>query len=457
MKRYSIWSVTRARRVARRTARLLAVTLWVLSALAIASAQSADEQQADPTKKDEASSQQTDSAKKETSTEQSKSAKNQTSQQSNSVKSQNSTQTKDAAQQKDKRGGEFVIAPIPINSPALGAGLQFVVGYVTPLNKEDTVSPPSMFGLGGLVTNNGSRGLALGTRLYMKEDKYRFTIAAGKASINARLYGEGRRAGDSGIFLPLNTKGGGLIAEALFRFKKGMYLGARFQYRNLRLSIDRDNSDLPPDTEINPPPTLAPIIELIGEELFRHRTVSIGPRFQWDTRDNTLYPRKGFFLDSGIDFFTEGLGSKFTYQYYKVGFNKYIGFRPNQVIAFRVMGCGASGDHVPIYDLCLFGAFNDIRGYSAGRYQDRRMFATQGEYRFTIPKTGFLGRFGLVGFAGFGAVGPKFTDIGGGDLLPGGGAGVRFRLTKTNPINFRVDYGFGKHGGTLSIGVLEAF
>jgi outer membrane protein assembly factor BamA len=117
----------------------------------------------------------------------------------------------------------------------------------------------------------------------------------------------------------------------------------------------------------------------------------------------------------------------------------------------------AAGDRVPIYDLCLFGAQNDLRGYAAGRYQDRRMFATQAEYRLTFPAKGFLGRFGVVAFAGFGGVGEQFSDIGFSDLLPAGGGGARFKLTQRHPINFRIDYGIGKEGNTLTIGVLEAF
>jgi hypothetical protein len=62
-----------------------------------------------------------------------------------------------------------------------------------------------------------------------------------------------------------------------------------------------------------------------------------------------------------------------------------------------------------------------------------------------------------VAFAGVGAVAPRFSEVGTDDLLPAGGGGLRFRLLKKYPINFRVDYGFGKVGNTLSIGVLEAF
>jgi len=230
----------------------------------------------------------------------------------------------------------------------------------------------------------------------------------------------------------------------------------RGQYRNLRLSLNRERLDST-DITHEPPEQVAAVIDQIGDQLLGQQTVSLGPRFQWDSRDSVFYPTKGVFMDVNMDFFTTGLGSKWSYQYYKVGFNKYIQVAKTQVLAFRGMTCAAAGDRVPIYDLCLFGSANDIRGYAAGRYQDRRMFATQGEYRFMVPSTGFLGRFGLVAFGGFGGVGRKFSDIGWGDLLPAGGAGARFRLLKKQPINFRVDYGIGKVGRTLSIGILEAF
>ena len=374
-----------------------------------------------------------------------------------------STAEPDAAKKQDaktddqEKRGEWLIAPIPINSPAIGAGLEYFVGYVFPFSKQDKVSPPSIAGVGGLFTNNGSRAFGIGGKVYLKEDKYRLTLGGGHVSVNADLYGVGKVAGDRGLFLPLNTKGTGIIGESLFAVRKGIYLGFRFQYRNLRLSIDRTNSDLPDDIETNPPAQVADIIDAIRDNLFRQRTVSIGPKFQWDTRDNTFYPRRGIYLDSGIDFFATGLGSKFTYQFYKAAFNKYTSLGEHQVLAFRGMGCAAAGDRVPIYDICLFGAWNDLRGYSAGRYQDRRMFATQAEYRVTMPKPGFLGRFGAVAFGGIGGVGPTFEDIGVSAMLPAGGAGLRFRLTKKNPINFRVDYGWGKAGGTLCIGVGEAF
>jgi surface antigen Omp85-like protein len=355
-----------------------------------------------------------------------------------------------------EKKGEWLLAPIPVKSPAIGSGLEWAVARLFPFNKKDEISPASAVGVAGIFTNNGSRGIVIGSKLYLKEDKYRIAAAIASASINFDVYGVGAAAGRQGTFVPLNVKGGVGIGEFLYRIRKSIYLGARGQYRNATLSLNQDRLNSS-DITSQPPDNVAGVVEQISNQLLRQTTVSLGPRFQWDTRDSVFYPKRGFLAEIASDFFSTGLGSKWSYQYYKVSFNKYSTLSKHQILAFRGMGCAAAGDHVPIYDLCLFGTSNDLRGYTAGRYQDRRMFATQAEYRLMFPSSGFLGRFGVVAFAGVGAIGNKFTNIGQSDLLSAGGAGLRFRLLKKYPINFRIDYGQGKDGHTLSIGVLEAF
>ncbi len=364
-------------------------------------------------------------------------------------------ETQSSNEQKKEKRGEFLLAPIPVTSPAIGSGLEWAVAYVFSFNKQDKLSPSSVVGIGGLFTNNGSRALAAGGKLYFKQDKFRLTGAVGGADINADVYGVGKLAGDRDLYVPLNFSGSAFILESLFRIRKNMYVGPRFQYRNVTMSLNREKLNLPDG--VNPPPSIQEVIDELAADLFKQKTVAIAPRFQWDTRDSAYYPHHGILLESGVDLFATGLGSKFTYQYYKTAFNLYASLSSRQVIAFRGMGCAAAGDHVPVYDLCLFGSSNDLRGYSAGRYQDRRMFATQAEYRLVMPPKKFVGRLGVVAFAGFGGVGHKFSDIAWGDLLPSGGGGLRFRLTKKDHINFRIDYGIGRVGHTVNIGVGEAF
>src|SRR5215213_4946804 len=72
---------------------------------------------------------------------------------------------------KSKRGS-WLLAPIPINSPAFGAGLVLVVGYVFHFSESDKLSPPSTVGAATAFTNNGSRGIVAGGKLYFMENKY---------------------------------------------------------------------------------------------------------------------------------------------------------------------------------------------------------------------------------------------------------------------------------------------
>src|ERR1700704_842651 len=123
------------------------------------------------------------------------------------------------SEQKKPRGsrGSFVIAPLPISSPALGTGIIPIVGYIFPLRRDDTVSPPSVVGVAGLATNNDSRGFAAYADLYMKEKTYRVTAGYVRGTLNYDLYGVGLIAANAGLKLPLSQSGQVLRAEALRR------------------------------------------------------------------------------------------------------------------------------------------------------------------------------------------------------------------------------------------------
>jgi hypothetical protein len=74
-----------------------------------------------------------------------------------------------------------------------------------------------------------------------------------------------------------------------------------------------------------------------------------------------------------------------------------------------------------------------------------------------MPPKKIIERVGFVFFGGVGEVGRQFSDFTWGDLLPAGGGGFRFRLTKKDRVNFRIDYGIGRVGHTFSMGLGEAF
>src|SRR5215204_3438282 len=342
----------------------------------------------------------------------------------------------DKEKQKGEKRGSFIVAPIPISSPAFGSGLIVIAGYVFKFDKDDEVSPPSWAGLAGIYTNNGTRGLALATKLYLKENKYQTTFAALSGRANLDFFGVGRLPGRPAVVVPLSMGGKIFFGEFMRNVGRNVFIGPRYQFRRLSASIDGERP--PGGFEI-------PAIDL------KSNSAALGLHLQRDRRDSTFYPTKGNVFDFTADFFDQVWGSRREYQVYKVGYNGYREVAKRQVLAYRAMACSANGS-VPFYDLCLFGFNNDLRGYTTGEFQNRRMFAGQGEYRVELKK-----RLGVAAFGGVGGVARRWGDFRSDELLPGAGAGLRFTLDKKNHINYRIDYGFGRGGRTLSIGVGEAF
>lgn len=377
---------------------------------------------------DEAKDQATD----QTTAQATSQAATQTATKSPATSQQKTTSTKT---KKPKRG-QLVVAPIPISSPAVGSGLVLVGLYVFKVKETDKKSPPSVVGLVGAFTNSGSRGGALGGRLYFSENKYQTTFALAKGRVNFDFFGIGLRPNQAGISVPLRVEGTIFFGEFMRNVGKDIFIGPRFQHRNLDISLDGPQT--PGGFEIPP-------IDL--------NTVSaaLGIHVQRDKRDSTFYPRKGSLLDVTGDFFAKGLGSRRQYQTYKVSYQLYRSLSPKRVLAYRGMICSAN-QNVPFYDLCLYGTQSNLRGYTGGEFQNRRMFATQAEFRQELK-----GRFGVVAFGGIGGIARRWNEFRTDELLPAAGAGLRFTLDKKNHINYRVDFGVGREGHTLSIGIGEAF
>ncbi len=346
-----------------------------------------------------------------------------------------SKQTAPAAKKKPKRG-ELVIAPIPISSPAIGSGLVLVAGYVFKLNTEDKRSPKSVVGLAAAFTNNGSRGGGIGGRLYFKENTYQTTFVFAKGRVDFDFFGIGRIPGRAAISVPLRMDGTVFFGEFLRNVGKDIFVGARYQNRSIKASLE--GLQPPGGFEI-------PVIDVNA------KSVAIGIHVQRDKRDSNFYPTTGSLFNWHGDFFDQAWGSRRQYQTYKLSYSGYHKIKNKQVLAYQAMTCSANGN-VPFYDLCFFGTNNDLRGYTGGEFQNRRMFATQAEYRLELKK-----RLGLVAFAGVGGVAKRWNEFRSDQLLPAAGAGLRFTLDKKDHINYRVDWAVGRAGHTLTIGIGEAF
>jgi hypothetical protein len=358
-----------------------------------------------------------------------------TAKQTQKTKTASSKQSTTSATKKPKRG-ELVIAPIPISSPAVGSGLVLAVGYVFKLNQKDKLSPPSTVGLAGAFTNSGSRGGGIGGRLYFSENKYQTAFVFAKGRVNFDFFGIGRIPGREAISVPLKMGGTVFFGEFLRNVWNDIFIGPRYQRRNLYARLDGPQT--PGGFEI-PPIDIKAV------------SAALGIHVQRDKRDSTFYPTRGSLFNATGDFFATALGSRRHYQTYKLSYSGYHQLAPKQILAYQGMICSAN-QNVPFYDLCLYGTNSNLRGYTGGEFQNRRMFATQAEYRSELK-----GRFGVVAFGGIGGIAKRWNAFRSDELLPAAGAGLRFTLDKKNHINYRIDWAIGRDGHTLSIGVGEAF
>lgn len=232
--------------------------------------------------------------------------------------------TKPKKEKKPARGA-FVVAPLPISSPAIGTGIVPVLGYIFPFSTKDKVSPPSTIGAAGLITDNGSRGFAVGGQLFFKENTYELTTGYVHGNVDYNFYGTGAA---SNLKLPLVQTGQAFFAEFLRRVGWKFFVGPRFITGHSIVTVVPNSGSMVP----------------IPPEVGLHDTLtSLGARITRDTRPNHFYPLGGTFFTFTSDFFSQGLGSKYTFQSYRSEFDKYWSLTDKQVLAYDAYFCGTGG------------------------------------------------------------------------------------------------------------------
>jgi len=328
----------------------------------------------------------------------------------------------------------FVVMPIPISDPAIGDGLALGGGV---FYKAGGSERPWVTGAGGLYTDNGSWSAMLFQKAYIGADRFRLVGALGVGEFNVDFYGIGPDAGSRGVSVPITQDAGFGVVQGLMRVAPHTYVG--LQYRLIDMSTTLD-IDPPPFPDMDLPP-----LELDS------RTSALGLSGEFDTRDNEYQPNSGLYATGVWLVADEAFGSDHDYSRVELKLNGYTRTNDHTVWAWRASTCWA-GDDAPFYDICNFGSQADLRGYVQGQYRDHTMFAIQTEYR-----RNFGGRFGVVVFAGVGAVAPEFGEIGSDELLPAGGVGVRYLASRKYGVNVGIDYAWGEDSQALYFRVGEAF
>ena len=306
----------------------------------------------------------------------------------------------------DHRG--VLPVPIIITEPAVGYGGGIAAVWFSESIRDATsrvkpggrLTPPSIFTLAAFGTENGTRGAAIGGRSSFDDDRWRYRGGATAMKINLDFYGIGGR--DLALAYTLN--GWATFHEGMRRLgTSDHFLGARMLYMDLESGLNADFSG----TGLTP------------REL-ADKTVELGVRYQFDSRDNIFFTRRG--VEAALDVIVEreALGSDNDFETYRTHVFAYQPFGERFVGALRLDARAARGG-VPFYQL----PFIDMRGVPAARYQDENtsLAEIEGRYYFTPRWVG-------VAFLGAGRVWGRRTSFDEVGSVVSKGAGFRYVIAR---------------------------
>ena len=182
--------------------------------------------------------------------------------------------------------------------------------------------------------------------------------------------------------------------------------------------------------------------------------IGLGWGIIYNNIHNVLNPRNGVFSELAFLNYSGEIGSDYDLTSILFDNRFYIPIRKNNVLAFQLQGQFTQGNP-PFNLLSLMGGESLMRGYYLGRYRDKHLLAGQIEYRM-LPFS-FSKRWGASLFFAAGEVFNSDNNFQFKNLLPTGGAGLRFLLFPEKDIYTRVDYALTREGSGFYFFIGEAF
>lgn len=335
----------------------------------------------------------------------------------------------------EETGSSFIPLPVIFYQPETGLGFgATAINYYRP-TPGDTVSPPSSLSLVGIYTTKNQLILGVGSEMYLGQDRWRISSAVSYAKFPTKYWGIGNDTPDSAEedYTPK------ALTARIWPQKQvapGWYAGLAINV------IDRKVSDAAEGGQIES--GLAPGVD-------DEQSLGLGLSLIRDSRDNTVYPRRGSYHKLLADLFADVWFADNGFSVYTVDLRRYFSVTRTHVLAVRGLGMATSGQP-PFDQYPQLGGDSLLRGYYQGRYRDRSLLAFQTEYRLPL-----FGRFGAAGFVGVGQVAPDIGAFGLDRFWVGAGAGLRFLLAKREGLNIRADFALGEGSSGFYLSLGEAF
>lgn len=189
----------------------------------------------------------------------------------------------------------------------------------------------------------------------------------------------------------------------------------------------------------------------------------------YDSRDSTINPYRGTYATLDYRISPTFLGSSRASSLLYGEVRHYLGLSravPRNVVALWVLAQGVLTGEVPYLALPSEGwdAKNATgRGYVQGRFRGTAEVYGEVELRFRITSNGLVGGTVFANARTFSRPSvflPGYQNEGEGlfhTVVPAGGFGLRFMLSRGTRNNVRLDFGFGENSAAFYLGLGEVF
>jgi len=311
----------------------------------------------------------------------------------------------------NKKG--VLIIPTVITEPAVGYGIAGG-GLFFHSSYSEKLGPPSISGVLGAYTQNGTWAAGAFHLGFWKRDRIRYMGAAAKTYINLDFYGSGFIGLPGVESINLNLDAWLVVQQLKFRLgETDFFLGGRYiwfdTYNTFEYPID------------NP--------DFTGTE-FNSTLSEASLRLELDSRNNIFTPTEGWFLAFSGTYSDTWMGSDALYGRLGLTLIGYIPASEKLFVGLRHESAYALGD-VPFYAR----PFVSLRGAPIMKYQDSNTSVFEAEVSWNVYK-----RWSLSGFSGYGNAFESFEDIENGKRVITAGTGFRYLIARKLGTHMGLDF-----------------
>ncbi len=311
----------------------------------------------------------------------------------------------------NKKG--FLLVPTIVTEPAVGFGGAAAAIYFHS-SYADRKAPPSMSGVFGMGTENGTWGAGIFHVGYWKKDHIRYMGAVGRLYINIGFYGSGNNGLIDLESVNLNMDSWLILQQLRFRIgETNFFSGGRYIYFNTKNTFDIP-IDIPEFKGLNFESTLSEATAMLN----------------YDTRNNIFSPTKGFYAELSGTYSDNWMGGDGLYGRITTREIGYIPATDKIIVGVRNENIFSLGD-VPFYAKPIV----ILRGAPMMKYQNNNTTVTEVQVDWNVYR-----RWNLVGFTGIGNAFKSFEEFNNGKSVASIGTGFRYLLARKFGMQMGMDF-----------------